>query len=262
MNAFRQALWAEMLKARRAKITWLAAAATLLLPLVDGLFMVILKDPVRAQSMGLISTKAQLAAGLADWPTFISVLLQGMGIAGSILFAIFTAWVFGREFSDHTAKEWLSLPTGRGTIVAAKFCLIFIWGLALSLLIYAVGLGIGQVVEIPAGSPGLVWTSFGRLLAIALLTYLLMPVVAWFASVGRGYLPPLGWAFLAMALGQIAAVLGWGDWFPWSVPALLSSMAGSPQDLLGFHSYLVVLLVFVAGIAATLAWWNYADQSQ
>ena len=65
-----------------------------------------------------------------------------------------------------------------------------------------------------------------------------------------------------MALGQIAAVLGWGDWFPWSVPALLSSMAGSPQDLLGFHSYLVVLLVFVAGIAATLAWWNYADQSQ
>ena len=52
MNPFLQALWAEMLKARRAKITWLAAAATLLLPLVDGLFMVILKDPVQAQSMG------------------------------------------------------------------------------------------------------------------------------------------------------------------------------------------------------------------
>lgn len=262
MNPFFQALWAETLKARRSKISWLTAAATLLLPLVDGLFMIILKDPVRAQSMGLISAKAQLAAGSADWSTFLSVLLQGMSIAGSILFAILTAWVFGREFSDHTAKEWLALPTGRSVVVAAKFCLIILWTLLLTLLVYVVGLGIGRAVDIPGWSTQQVWTSFGQLIVIALLTTLLMPVVAWFASVGRGYLPPLGWAFLAMAFGQIAAVLGWGDWFPWSVPALLTGLAGPPEDLLGLHSYLMVGLVFIAGTVATLAWWGYADQSR
>ncbi|MEV0143917.1 MULTISPECIES: ABC transporter permease [unclassified Nonomuraea] len=30
-------------------------------------------------------------------------------------------WLFGREFSDHTAKDLLALPTSRTAIVAAKF---------------------------------------------------------------------------------------------------------------------------------------------
>jgi ABC-2 type transport system permease protein len=97
---------------------------------------------------------------------------------------------------------------------------------------------------------------------VALLTFMLMPFVAWFASVGRGYLPPLGWAFLTMALAQIAIVLGWGDWFPWSVPGLPSSLNGPRAEPIGMHSYVVVLLVFVAGIAATFAWWQSADQAR
>jgi ABC-2 type transport system permease protein len=91
---------------------------------------------------------------------------------------------------------------------------------------------------------------------------MLMPFVALFASAGRGYLPPLGWAFLTMALAQIAGVLGWGDWFPWSVPGLLSEMAGPRAEPIGLHSYILVLLTFIAGIAATFAWWQSADQAR
>ena len=69
MNAFRSAFWAEALKARRSIVPALTTAGFLLIPLVDGLFMVILKDPERARAMGLISVKAQLVAGVADWPT-------------------------------------------------------------------------------------------------------------------------------------------------------------------------------------------------
>jgi len=88
-----------------------------------------------------------------------------------------------------------------------------------------------------------------------------MPLVALLASVGRGYMPPMGWAFFTLALAQIAAVLGWGDWVPWSVPALLSGAAGADTAQLGLHSYVMVLLAFVAGVVATLLWWQRADQS-
>jgi ABC-2 type transport system permease protein len=91
---------------------------------------------------------------------------------------------------------------------------------------------------------------------------MLMPFVALFASAGRGYLPPLGWAFLTLTLAQIAAVLGWGDWFPWSVPALLSGMAGPRAEQVGMHSYVLVSLAFITGIAATIAWWQGADQAR
>lgn len=262
MNDFLSAFWAETLKARRSKISILTAAGLLILPLVAGLFMIILKDPERARGMGLISVKAQLTAGVADWPTFFGMLTQGTAIGGSIVFAIITAWVFGREFSDHTVKEVLALPTPREIIVGAKFVVIAFWMLGLTLMIFVIGFGVGEAVNIPGWSPELTWASFGSLMLIALLTFMLMPFVALFASAGRGYLPPLGWAFLTMVLAQIAAVLGWGDWFPWSVPALFSGMAGPHAKQLGLHSYILVLLAFIAGIAATFMWWRSADQAR
>ncbi len=262
MNGFLAALWAETLKARCSKISLLTAAGFLLLPLVGGLFMVILKNPEQARAMGLISTKAQLTAGVADWPSFFAMLSQGTAVGGAILFALITAWVFGREFSDHTAKELLALPTPRWAIVAAKFVLIALWILGLTFLIFVVGLGIGTAVDIPGWSRELEWTSFLTVLVTALLTLMLMPFVALFASSGRGYLPPMGWTILAAAFANIISLLGWGDWFPWAVPVLVSGIVRSHADQVGLHSYLVVLLAFFVGAAATFAWWQSADQTR
>ena len=93
-----------------------------------------------------------------------------------------------------------------------------------------------------------------------------MPFVALFASAGRDYLPPLGWAFFTLALAQVAGMMGWGDWSPWSVPGLFSLMFsvvyGQRVEQIGIHSYIVVLLTFIAGIAATFAWWRSADQAR
>ena len=230
MNAFLAALWAETLKARRSKITLLTAVGFLLLPFAGGLFMIILKNPAQARAMGLISTKAQLTAGVADWPSFFGMLSQGIAAGGAILFALITAWVFGREFSDHTAKELMALPTPRWVIVGAKFVLIALWILGLTLLIFVVGLGIGTAVDIPGWSLKLEWTSLWTVLVTALLTFMLMPFAALFASLGRGYLPPLGWTILALAFANIVSLLGWGDWFPWAVPVLVSGMVKSHAD--------------------------------
>ena len=154
MNAFLCALWAETLKARRSKVSLLTAAAFSILPLIGGLFMIILKNPEQARTMGLISVKSQLTAGVADWPTYFDVLLQSTAMAGTILFAFITAWVFGREFSDHTTKELLALPTPRGVIVGAKFVLIALWMLGLTLMVFVIGLGVGTAVDIQGVRPG------------------------------------------------------------------------------------------------------------
>jgi ABC-2 type transport system permease protein len=187
---------------------------------------------------------------------------MGTGVAGAILFAIITAWVFGREFVDHTAKELLALPTPRGVIVGAKFALTLLWIMGLTLLIFVAALGVGAAVDIPCWTPALAWMSFWSMLLIAFLTVMLMPVVALIASAGRGYLPPLGWAFLTMALAQIAAVMGWGEWFPWAVPSLLSEFSGPQSGPLGIHSYLMVFLVCIFGVVGTFAWWLSADQTR
>jgi ABC-2 type transport system permease protein len=128
-------------------------------------------------------------------------------------------------------------------------------------MIFMLGLGVARLADIPGWSAGLESSSFGSLMVIVLLTFMLMPLVALFASAGRGYLPPLGWAFLTMALGQIAHVMGWADWFPWAVPGLLGSPTGAPAAPMELHSYAVVVLTFIAGVGGTLAWWRKADQA-
>ncbi len=261
MNAFLAALWAEALKAYRSKVIWLSVAVVTILPLVDGMFMIILKNPERAREMGLIGAKAQLVAGTATWTNFFYVMVM-TGIAAGILFDFMAVWVFGREFSDRTAKELLALPTSRGTIVAAKYVLLAVWTQVLALWIFGLGLVIGRAVDIPGGSAHLEAVSFGFFMSIAFLNFLLAPCVAYVASLGRGYLPPVGWMIFTLASAQLLAIMGWGEWYPWAVPAMVAEMAGPKGGSIGVHSLIVVLAAFAAGLAATFAWWRSADQSR
>ena len=262
MNNFRSALWAEVLKARRSMMSVMTAVGISILPLAGALFIIILKDPERARQMGLISAKAKVLVGVADWPAYFGILLQGTAAAGAVIFALIASWVFGGEFSNRTAKELLALPTSRATIVSAKMVLLALWDLGLALLLFVIGLVVGSLLHIPGWSIRLELASLGSLMLIAFLTFMLMPLVALLASAGRGYMPPMGWAFFTLAFAQIAALLGWGDWVPWSVPALLSGAAGTDAAQLGLHSYIVVVMAFVAGVAGTLLWWQRADQSR
>ena len=262
MNTFSSAFYAESLKAFRSKVPLLTMVGFLIAPLVGGLFMIILKDPEAAKSMGLISTKAQLTTGTADWPTFFNFLAQAVAVGGAIIFAIATTWVFGREFSDRTVKELLSLPTSREVIVGAKFTVIAIWTLFLTVLSFAVGLLVGNAVDIPGWSTELFRSATVDIIGAGVMTIMLLPFVAFLASIGRGFMPAFGWTIFTVAIAQITAVLGWGGWIPWAVPALFSGAAGPRSEFLGIHSYMIVFLASLLGTLITFYWWRNADQTK
>jgi ABC-2 type transport system permease protein len=90
---------------------------------------------------------------------------------------------------------------------------------------------------------------------------LLVPPVAFFAGVGRGYLAPMGVAIFLLILAQVVAAAGWGEYFPWSIPALHAGLAGPEAGRMGAISYALVLVTSLLGIAATLVWWERADQA-
>lgn len=262
MNGFLPALWSETLKMRRSRVPLFTAIGFSFMPLAGGLFMVILKDPQAAQAMGLISAKAQLMVGVADWPAYFNFLAQAVAAGGLILFSIVTTWVFGREFSDHTVKELLALPTSREAIVTAKFIVIGVWTMAATLLIFGLSLVVGNLVVLPGWSTELLRSTFAGVLGCAFLTLGLIPFVALLASMGRGYMPPFGWMILTMVLAQFSVILGWGDWFPWAVPGMFSGAAGPRAEVLGAHSYIILALSFLSGLGATYYWWRSADQTR
>lgn len=261
MRGLAGALRCELLKARRSKVPTLTALGFSLLPVMGGIFMFILKDPGRARAMGLIGAKAQLTAGVADWPTYLGVMAQAVAVGGGMLFALVTTWVFGREFADRTAKLTLAQPTPRASVVTAKFVVVAAWSLLLSAWVLGLALGIGWLVDMPGWSGHVGLAGAANVAAAAGLTIALVTPTAFLACAGGGYLAPLGFAILMVFLAQILAAMGWGAWFPWSVPPLFAGIAGPRGALLGFHSYTIVVATSTAGVVATLMWWRFADQT-
>lgn len=227
-----------------------------LLPIVGGFFMIVLKDPELARRVGLISAKAQITMGVADWPTYLSFLALATAAGGLILFSLIGSWVFGREFSDHTAKDLLALPTSRSTIVAAKFVVIALWSAALVAMIYFIALGIGTAVGLPPVSVQVLLRGGITVAITAFLTIAVVTPILFFASAGHGYLPPMGVAILTMALAQVVVITGWGEYFPWSAPALYAQ-----GEYLGAVSYVIVILTSITGLVGTFLWWEFADQT-
>jgi ABC-2 type transport system permease protein len=223
--------------------------------------MIILKDPQRAQEMGLLGTKAQLTAGTADWPTFLGLLAQALAVGGGIIFAFLTAWVFGREFADRTMRGLLAIPTPRWAVVSAKTLVVAAWCGATCAWVIALGFAIGAWIVLPGWSETLASDALGTMLAVVGLTIGLQTTTAFFAGVGHGYIAPLAWAALTIFLAQVLSVLGWGALFPWAVPALLSGAAGAAAATLSPTSFALVGLTAVAGFVATVAWWERADHT-
>ncbi len=216
----------------------------------------------RAHTLGLLGTKAALTGSAADWPAYFALLAQAVAVGGVVVFGLVVVWMFGREFSQGTAKDLLALPTARTTIVGAKFAVATAWCLLLGLYLYLLGLPIGALVGLPGWSLTAAAIALAKLLATTAMTILLVTPFALAASAGRGYLAGIAAMITAVFLAQVIALLGYGRYFPWSVPALFTDLAGPDRDPPGVLGFVLVALVGVAGIGATAAWWRRADQDR
>jgi ABC-2 type transport system permease protein len=261
MNNIARAIQVEILKARRSKMPLVTMLAFSLAPYAAGFFMIVLKDPELARRMGMISAKAQIVAGVADWPTFLGILSQATAIGGLVLFSLVSSWVFGREYSDRTIRNLLALPTPRYTIVLAKFILVLLWSSILVMMIYLIGLGVGAAIGLPLASRGTFLNGSSTMAVTAILTMAVATPIAFFASAGHGYLPPMGFSVFTVILAQIIAVTGWGEYFPWSIPALYAGVAGPAFADLGIISFVLVILTSLIGAIGTFVWWELADQA-
>jgi ABC-2 type transport system permease protein len=256
------AVWAEVLKARRSRLPWTTGLAFTIAAGFGGLVMFILQDVRRARALGLLGTKAALTGGTADWPGYFALLSQTIAVGGTLLFGLVVVWVFGREFSQDTAKDLLALPTPRTTIVGAKFGVTAAWCLLLTLYTYLLGLVIGTAIGLTGWTLATAGTGLVKVLLTAVMTITLVTPFALAASAGRGYLAGVAAMFAATFLAQVVTLLGYGRFFPWSVPALFAGTAGPEGDLPGPVGYGLVVLAGVLGTTGTAAWWNHADQDR
>jgi ABC-2 type transport system permease protein len=203
------------------------------------------------------------AVGNADWPSFFNLLIQCILALGPIGFGMVASWVFGREYSDRVVKDLLALPVSRINIVIAKFIVIIIWSAFLALTFFVIAFLTGLAVHIPGWSAGNALHAFFVFTCSSILTLLLCTPVAFIASASRGYLLPIGFAFITLILMNIVAI-GLPNvlpYFPWAFPALCSGTVGQSALQPCAMSYFIYGITVILGYLCTAAWWRFADQT-
>src|SRR5699024_4205419 len=89
-------------------------------------------------------------------------------------------------------------------------------------------------------------------------TIILSTPVSFFASIGKGYLSPLGFVIIILIFSQIISAIGFGHYFPWSIPALYSGITGYALEL-NLINILLIIFTSFTGILSTLGWYLYVD---
>ncbi len=252
-------VWIELRKALRSKMLIFTTLAALLLPLAIAFMIFIARNPELSRKLGLISAKANLMAYSAtNWPTYLGLLAQMIAAAGFFIFCLIISWVFGREFTDGTLKDLLAVPVPRSSILLAKFMVTALWSAALTTLIFILALLMGAVVGLPP-SPAAVFLHGGVFVAVtAFLVIVIVLPFAFLASVGRGYLLPIGITILVLIMANLVQMAGWGEYFPWAVAGLFAQ----DKNYLVPASYWIAVFTGLLGMLATYLWWKFSDQSR
>jgi ABC-2 type transport system permease protein len=259
MNNLPDTIWIELRKAGRSRMPLFTTVGSLFMPLGIAFLIFVATHPEVTRKLGLVGAKANLMAyATTNWSTYLGLTAQMIAAGGFFLFCLILCWVFGREFVDGTLKDLLAVPVPRASILLAKFIVAAAWSAALSLVIFIASLAAGALIGLPGGSIAVLLQGAALVAGTTFLVIVVVLPFALFASVGRGYLLPIGVAILALIMANLLVVMGWGAYFPWAVPGLFAQ----GTDALPPVSYDLAVLTGVAGMVASYVWWKYADQSR
>jgi ABC-type transport system involved in multi-copper enzyme maturation permease subunit len=253
----------ELMKLRRSKVTWISLAACTFMVGMAGFFMWMMLNPGMARSLGLLGQKAGFAFGgqSLDWPTFLTFIVEMGGIGGLVICSIVFAYIFGREYTEGTAKNMLALPIARSRFVFAKIIVGAAWFAVLTLWMIVETYLVGSMLGITGLTAAMFLAAAVKLLVLALMSLCCAALVAWVAVETRGYFAPLGFSIFTLALASVFGHTGWGPWAPWSIIGIYSGAAG-PDAALGGGSFVVIAATFLAGTALTIQHEVRADNVQ
>ncbi len=226
----------EALKVLRSSVFWIVVAAFATMPIM----------------LGLVTYINAVDAG---WEPYLTDLL-GTSTALLVIGFSFTAcWVFGREYTDKTISELLVKPVSKLYVVLSKFIVIFLWDVLLAFFMFAVVFIMGILIGLNGGTWLLILNSFLAFMEATLLTMVVSTISALLANISKGYLAPIGLAFLIVVISNVVTQAGFAPYFPWTIPALFISNVP-----LGFASIAILAITGITGFIGTVAWWRFAEQ--
>lgn len=225
----------EFLKLKRSKILFITILGALFVPfMLDlGIAYQTFQDP---------ATVFYFKDGFEVMKQFLFMLL------GVEVFAVVTAYLFGREYNERTLKSILITPISKAKYLCGKFIMLFIWTILLVLVSYFGMIAFGLVV----GLEGLTYSVFSETIINYLyngvLLFLTITPFAFFAIWIKSMIPSM----IAGGVVTVGNMMIYGrdlaPVFPWTGSFILANGEVSNYAYSETTIALIILAVFAIGI--------------
>lgn len=236
----------EFLKLKRSKMFLICLLGSFTAPIM--VFIGLIKS--RLENPAMIITYGDLL----DETNMYVVLLFGL-----VVYVVIAAYLFSREYTEHTLKSIISTPVSRFKFITGKYIMFFIGVMLLTMVAW---LGTILLATI-GGASDFSWTivsqSFYQFYTAAILLYLtLTPFV--FITLWMKSLVPAIVVAAAISMGNVALFNdSLAALFPWTSAFLL----GTGQ--LGAYGYtptiplVIIMATFLAGLVASFLYFKRED---
>lgn len=239
----------ELLKLKRSYMFLMCIVGSICAPLLNWLVFL-----CGSQDEGII-------------PDFYEFMIQTNSliaiIIGTLLYGLFTTYIFEREFTEDMYKHLFTVPISKFNLLLSKIIVVMIGLLILTLTSFAFGIVFSSL----SGFKAINFTNIFDSLILYLKAYLtfipLMIPVIFVTFLFRGFVAPIAFSIVIEIILFIAIQSKYIALFPWSAPLLVGShytdlisdvMVGSVQNNL--------LSVGVVGIIAFIACMIYLNRKE
>ncbi|ADC47563.1 ABC transporter permease protein [Methanobrevibacter ruminantium M1] len=176
-----------------------------------------------------------------------------------LIFAIIMAYLFGREYNEHTLKMMLTIPISRGKFLMSKYLMFLIWILILTVITSLSTMIFGFAAGLSGFTVNLLINSFAQLLFANLLLFLTFSPFVFISLFVTNMVPAMvGGASLTL-VNMLVYGQTWAPYVPWVCPYLIASGEIAEYGINMLLPYGLVFATFIVGIVISYLYFTKKD---
>ena len=190
---------------------------------------------------------------------FSTVNMYMSALFAILLFSIIIAYLFGREYNEHTLKTMLTVPISRGKFLASKYIMFLIWILILTVVTSVTTLAFGFLAGLKGFTVQLFINSLAELLFSNLLLFLTFSPFVFLSLFITNMVPAMvGGASLTL-VNLLVEGQTWAPYVPWTCPYLISSGEIADYSVGLMTPYIMIMATFLVGIVISYVYFTKKD---
>lgn len=192
---------------------------------------------------------------------FTNVNMYMSALFAVLLFAIIIAYLFGREYNEHTLKTMLTIPISREKFLLAKYLMFLVWILIITVATSLSTVIFGFIAGLEGFTLKLFIDSFAQLLFANVLLFLTFSPFVFLSLFITNMVPAMvGGASLTL-VNMLIYGQTWAPYVPWVCPYLIASGEIAEYSTSVTVSYAIILATFVIGLAISYFYFTRKDVS-